>query len=378
MKPARPVYVIGIGTTPLHRKQDREDVAMVVEACKSALADAAVEPHQVSGINVQSHHTPGPDVAAAARAIGLKKITWAPEGGIGVPGLSAAAQAVASARTAAALVCKVMNTSAALNVPSINPVTRRVPGRDQYEVPYGIGYTVQRAALVHRRWVASRGVTTEQLGRMCVVQRAHALMNENAVFRTPLTLDDYLSSRVICDPIRLFDCDYPVNGAYAYLVTSDSSLARQSRTVTVGGWTSGKADDMPHIRPEGEPGIRPDIAALYAELGIRPRDLSALMLYDGFSFLAAQWIERLGIVQPSAIGEYIGDSSNIRWNGTTPLNTHGGQLSEGRMHAAGHLLEAVRQLRGEAGARQVCGAERIAVTTAFPSTGAVAILERAQ
>jgi acetyl-CoA acetyltransferase len=306
------------------------------------------------------------------------KITWAPEGGIGVPGLSAAAQAVASGQAAAALVCKVMNTSTALNVPSINPVTRRVPGRDQYEVPYGIGYTVQRAALVQRRWVASRGVTTEQLGRMCVVQREHALMNDNAVFRTPLTLDDYLSSRVICDPIRLFDCDYPVNGAYAYLITSDSSLADLSRAVTVRGWTSGKADDMPHIRPEGTPGVRPDIAALYAESGIGPRDLSALMLYDGFSFLAAQWIERLGIVQPSAIGEYIGDSSNIRWNGTTPLNTHGGQLSEGRMHGAGHLLEAVRQLRSEAGARQVRSAERIAVTTAFPSTGAVAILERAQ
>lgn len=378
MRPTRPVHLIGIGATSLRRAQDRDDVAMVVEACTAALADAAVGPEQVTGLNIQSHHAPGPDVAAAARAIGLKEVTWAPEGGIGVPGLTTAAQAVAAGRTAAALVCKVMNTATALNVPHIDPLTRRVPGRDQYELPYGIGYTVQRAALVQRRWTTSRGVTAEQLGQLCIVEREHALMNDNAIFRTPLTMQDYLNSRSICDPIRLYDCDYPVNGAYAYLITGDASLAGLSRAVTVRGWTAGGPDDMPHIRPEGQPGMRPDVAALYAELGITPRELSALMLYDGFSFLAAQWLEFLGVVQPSAVGEYIGDPANIRWDGATPVNTHGGQLSEGRMHAAGHLLEAVRQLRGEAGARQTRNAERIAVTTAFPSTGAVAILERAQ
>jgi acetyl-CoA acetyltransferase len=377
VKPDKPVYIIGIGTTELRRRQDRDDVDMAVAACRAALDDAGVEAHHVTGLNIQSHHAPGPDVGAAVRALGLKQITWAPDGGIGVPGLTAACDAVLSGRTTAALVCKVMNTATALNVPSIDPDTRGVAGRDQYELPYGIGYTVQRAALVQRRWTASRGVTPEQLGTMCVVQREHALRNDNAIFRTPLTVADYLDSRVICDPIRLFDCDYPVNGAYAYLVTADRALGRPDWAVTVRGWTGGEADDMPHIRIEHDPGVRPDVAALFDDLGITARDLSALMLYDGFSFLAAQWFERLGVVRPGDVGEYLGDPANIRFDGLTPLNTHGGQLSEGRMHAAGHLLEAVRQIRGDAEGRQVRDCVRVAVTTAFPSTGAVAILEKA-
>jgi acetyl-CoA acetyltransferase len=374
--PPAPVHIVGIGTTELRRKQDRDDVDLVVEACRAALKDAGVDPAAVNGINVQSHHSPGPDVAAAARDIGLKQISWAPEGSIGVPGLSAAALAILGGRASTVLVCKVMNTATSLNQPVVDLQTHQVGGRDQFELPYGLGYTVQRAALVHRRWTTSRGVTPQQLGTLCVVQREHALLNDNAIFRTPLTLSDYLESRPVCDPIRLFDCDYPVNGAYAYLLTGDPAVAATGRTVVVRGWTAGDADDMPHIRPEGDPGTRPDVAALYDQLGISAQQVSAFMLYDGFSYLAAQWLERLGVVAPASVGTHIGEPANIRFNGSTPLNTHGGQLSEGRMHGAGHLIEAVRQLRGEAGARQVPNAERVAVTTAFPATGAVAILER--
>jgi acetyl-CoA acetyltransferase len=374
--PDRPVYVVGIGTTELRRKGDRDDVAMVVEACRAAIADAGIEPHRVTGINVQSHHAPGPDVGAAVRELGLEQVTWARDGGIGVPGLATAAGALLDRRADAILVCKVMNTATALNQPALGEGTRLVGGRDQFELPYGIGYTVQREAFAHRRWTASRGVTAEQLGTMCVVQREHALLNDNAIFKTPLTLDEYLSARMICDPIRLFDCDYPVNGAYAFLITTDRGLSGRAPAVSVAGWTTGDADDMPHIRVEHEPGVRPDIAELYARLGIGADDLDALMLYDGFSALAAEWFERLGVVEAAGVGELIGDPSAIRFDGRVPLNTPGGQLSEGRMHAAGHLLEAVRQLRGEAGARQVRDAQRVAVTTAFPSTGAAAILER--
>jgi acetyl-CoA acetyltransferase len=369
------LYLTGIGATELRRARDREDVDLIVEACRAALTDAGLEPRQVTGINVQSHHAPAPDVAAAARGIGLKEITWAPEGGIGVPALATAALAVSSGRADAVLVCKVMNTATALNQPVIDPVTRRAAGRDQFELPYGLGYTVQRAALSQRRWMTSRGVTAAQLGAMCVVQREHALLNELAVFKQPLTLEQYLDSRLICDPMRLFDCDYPINGAYAYLLTRYPG-AGQHPAVALRGWTDGKADDMPHIRVEYPLGRRPDVSALYADLGITPADLSVFLLYDGFSYLAAEWLERLGVVAPMAVGEHLA-GPEIRYDGSTPLNTHGGQLSEGRMHAAGHILEAVRQLRGTAGDRQVSGAHRAVVTTAFPSTGAVAILERA-
>lgn len=366
--------LVGIGATELRRKDERQDVDLVVAACQAALADAGVEPEAVDGINVQSHHSPGPDVAAITRRIGLKGVTWAPEGGIGVPGLTAAAEAILSGRAGTTLVCKVMNLATSLNQPVVDPDTHEVGGRDQFELPYGLGYTVQRAALVQRRWTSSRQVTPEQLGTLCVVQREHATLNENAVFRSPLSLSEYLESRIVCDPIRLFDCDYPVGGAYAYLLTGDAGASESGRAVALRGWTSGGADDMPHIRGEGE-GVRPDIQKLYSDLGISVRHLDAFMLYDGFSYLAAQWLEYIGVAEAGAIGPYIGEASNLRFDGPTPLNTHGGQLSEGRMHAAGHILEAVRQLRGEAGPRQIRQAERAIVSTAFPSTGAVAILE---
>ena len=369
-----PVHLVGIGVTELRRRGSPEDVELAVAACRGALADAGVDPNAVDGINIQSHHSPAPDVAAIALKTGLKRITWAPEGGIGAPGLAAAVGAILSGRATTALVCKVMNTATSLNQPIIDPDTHQVRGRDQFELPYGLGYTVQRAALVQRRWTTLRHVTAEQLGTLCVVQREHATLNDNAVMRSPLTLTEYLESRMVCDPIRLFDCDYPVGGAYAYLVTGDAGVSDPGRAVTVRGWTAGRPDDMPHIRDEAA-GIRPDIRQLYSDLGISVGDISAFMLYDGFSYLAAQWLEYTGVVQPAAIGPYIGEPSNLRFDGPTPLNTHGGQLSEGRMHGAGHILEAVRQLRGEAGARQIPGAERAIVSTAFPSSGAVAILE---
>lgn len=375
MIPDRPVHVVGIGTTPLTRTPGGDDVATAVASISAALADADVDPARVTGLNVQSHHEPGPDVAEIARRIGATSIRWAPTGGLGVPGLAAAAGALLAGRADVVVVCKVMNTATALNIPMVDPETRRVGGPDQFELPYGLGYTVQRAALVQRRWTESRGVTAEQLGRLCIVQREHAMLNDRAIFQKPLTLEAYLGSRTICDPIRLFDCDVLVNGAYTYVLTTDPALAASGRAVAVRGWTEGIGDASPHVRPEGEPGTRPDIERLYDEVGIAPRDLGALMLYDGFSFLAAQWVERLGIVRPDAVGEYVGDAANIRFDGRTPLNTHGGQLSEGRMHAAGHLVEAVRQLRGEAGARQVLDPRWVAVTTAFPSTGGAAFLE---
>lgn len=370
----QPVHIIGIGTTPLDRQPLGSDEELVVAATRAALADAGVDVARLTGLNVQSHHEPGPDVGRIVRELAAPSVRWAPPGGIGVPGLAAAARAAVDGRADVIVVCKVMNTATAVNQPDVDPATRLVSGRFQYELPYGLGYTVQRAALVQRRWMASRGVTAEQLGTLCSLQRDHALLNDNAVFSKPLTVEEYLASRTICDPMRLFDCDMPVNGAYAYVVTSDPTLVQPGRAVRLLAHTEGQPDDMPHIRQDDYLGIHPRVARLYGKLGIDAGDLSALMLYDGFSYLAAQWLERLGVVAPEAVGEFIGDRTNLRYDGPAPLNTHGGQLSEGRMHGAGHLIEAVRQLRGDAGVRQVADPRLVAVTTAFPSTGAVAIL----
>jgi acetyl-CoA acetyltransferase len=115
---------------------------------------------------------------------------------------------------------------------------------------------------------------------------------------------------------------------------------------------------------------------LYDDTGLRPADMDVWMLYDGFSFLAMQWMEHLGLVPPGESGAYVQGGDRIRHTGEHPLNTHGGQLSEGRMHATGHILEAFQQVRGTAGERQAARAEHAIVSSAYPYNGGVAVLGR--
>lgn len=225
------------------------------------------------------------------------------------------------------------------------------------------------------RW----GITAEQVGWLCATQRTHAMANPHAIFREPLGVDDYLASRWIADPVRLLDCDYPVNGAYAYVVTG-ADEARDLRHPPVGllSWVESPHDVMDYnqLPEELDEGPTDWLVELYRDAGIGPADLDVWMLYDGFSFFALQWMESLGVVPRGQSGDYVEGGSRIRFDGEHPVNTHGGNLSEGRLHGAGHVLEAVQQLRGTAGARQAAKADHAVVTTAFPNTGAAAILGR--
>jgi acetyl-CoA acetyltransferase len=222
------------------------------------------------------------------------------------------------------------------------------------------------------------GVTDEQVGWLCVVQREHALLNPNAIMKKPLTIDEYSASRWIADPIHLLDCDYPVNGAYAYIVALPE-MAEAAGTVPVPllAWAGpGEGDAIPHLRPEGGRGQNALAQEVFADARRVPSEMDVWLLYDGFSFLALSWMEELGLVGPGEAGAYVDGGTRIRHTGDHPVNTHGGQLSEGRMHAAGHILEAVQQLRGTAGARQARDAGHAIVSSAYPYNGAVAIFAK--
>lgn len=378
MRTANRVAIIGIGTTQLSRRPDRSETDLVIEACLSAAADAGIDPSCIDGINVQSHHEPAPDAATVIRGLGMREARWNIQGGIGVGALGRAAQVVDAGTCRAIVVCKVMNTVATVNAPPIDPATRRVPGEMQFDVPYGLGYTMQRVGFLKRRWMVRNGISDEQVGWLCVVEREHALLNPVAIMKQPMTIEDYSRSRWIAEPIRLLDCDYPVNGAFAYLVARPDLIAGTAPPVDLLGWAGpGEGDMIPHLRPEGGRGINHLGREVYADTGLSPADMDVWLLYDGFSFLAMQWMEELGLVPPGQSGAYVEGGEHIRYTGEHPLNTHGGQLSEGRLHAAGHILEAVRQLRGSAGQRQAHQADHAVVSSAYPFNGAVAILGRA-
>jgi acetyl-CoA acetyltransferase len=171
-----------------------------------------------------------------------------------------------------------------------------------------------------------------------------------------MSLDDYLSARMITTPFGLYDCDAPVDGSTAVIV-SQAAYAKDAprpaaRFEAVGTALRGRPswdqfDDMTTMS------ARDAAAAMWERTDLRPGDVDVAELYDGFSFLTLCWLEALGFADRGEGGPFIEGASRIALDGELPLNTNGGQLSAGRLHGFGHIHEAVTQLRGDGGDRQV-------------------------
>ncbi len=373
------VAIVGVGFTPLTRSPERAEVDLGVEACRMAVEDADIDPVEIDGISIQVHHYPPPDTEAIVRRLGIRQVNWYWDGHgrVGAGSLGPVAQAVERGDCRAMLVCKIMNTIAPVGTPNIDPESGSVRGPIQFEAPYGLGYAMQRVGLMARRYMRRYGITEEQVGWLPVTQREHARLHPWAFMKAPLTLEDYLASRWIADPVRLLDCDIPVNGAFAYLVARDD-VARALRhpPVYILGWSEGRLGmPMPHLDPEILEGLSPIAETLYRDVGLGPKDMDIAYPYDGFSFFSLIWMEHLGLVGRGEAGAFIEGGTRIGLAGELPLNTHGGQLSQGRLHGHGPILEAVEQLRGTAGPRQVRKpAHHAVISSHIPSRGYAAIL----
>jgi acetyl-CoA acetyltransferase len=217
-----------------------------------------------------------------------------------------------------------------------------------------------------RRHMYVYGTTKEQLGWLALSARTHAAMNPLAIKREPLTMDEYLSARMISTPFRLLDCDVPVDGSIAVLVSShDYRHEAPDRPIGVeaiggapgtGSWTG--RPDYPHMAAS-------DAAAqMWSRTDLRPADVDVAELYDGFTFLALAWLEALGFCADGEGGPFVEGGQRIGLNGALPLNTYGGQLSAGRMHGYWVLYEACQQLRGRAGTAQLPKRPEVTVVSA--------------
>jgi acetyl-CoA acetyltransferase len=196
--------------------------------------------------------------------------------------------------------------------------------------------------------------------------RRNAALNPNAIYRDPMTMDDYLSARPITSPFGLYDCDVPCDGSIAVIVSAASV-----------------ADDLPHpaVRIEAvgtqilervswdqdtlthEPQVIGQAAHLWTRTDMRPSEVDLALVYDGFTFNAISWLEGLGFCGFGEAYDWLDGGRRIALDGELPVNPHGGQLSEGRSHGFGFLYEAVTQLRHDAGARQVADAKTAVVTS---------------
>jgi acetyl-CoA acetyltransferase len=221
--------------------------------------------------------------------------------------------------------------------------------------PYGAGGPNASFAFLTAHYMRTYGATREDFGKLCVAQRENALRFEGALFKKPLTLDEYLHARPIADPLRLFDCVMPCAGAEAFLVTTveraESLGVPYARLLGTIERHNGYPADPVQFRG----GWALDRDDLYAQAGVTPPEVDFLQTYDDYPVISLMQIEDLGFCAKGEGPAFVREHT-FAWNGSFPVNTSGGQLSVGQAGAAGGflgLVEAVRQLTGAAETRQV-------------------------
>jgi acetyl-CoA acetyltransferase len=252
----------------------------------------------------------------------------------------------------------------------------------QYQAPYWFATPPQQFAMYTRAYLDAYGVAPEDLGRVAVTQREFATRNPRAVMRAPLTIDDYLESRPIVDPFRLYDCCLETDAAVAVVVTSAARARELAREpVLIAGAACGGGHTLfSNGRGDLTTSAAADLAPrLYATAGLGSADVDVAELYDAFTPLVLMQLEDYGFAPRGEAAGLVADGVTGR-GGRLPVNTHGGHLSEGYVHGLNHMAEAVDQLRGDAGERQTPGAE-VALVTGQPGyvagTTSAVLLRRA-
>jgi acetyl-CoA acetyltransferase len=380
--------VVGIGETPYSRGKGSgmSQLALQLKAAVAAIEDAGLTPKQIDGI------MPFPNLGTAegfAANLGVENLRFAATLNVGgaapCASLRTAAMAVASGSAEYVLVPAGWNGySGSRARETVADEVMSIPGgtiaRDFY-MPYGLASPPQWYALMARRHMHEFGTTQEQLGCIALAMRKHAQLNENAVMHgKEMTLDDYLGSPVITDPYRLFDCCLETDGAAAMIVTSAERAADlKKQPVYIMGAASGQpypADDIIGREDIFRTGLTIAAEEAYRMAGVMPADVDFAEIYDCFTFEVLQQIEESGFCARGEGGAFVEDG-RIELGGELPVNTHGGLLSEAHVLGMNHIVEAVRQLRGEAGARQVADAE-IGVVTGWGDfgDGSIALLRR--
>jgi acetyl-CoA acetyltransferase len=237
-------------------------------------------------------------------------------------------------------------------------------GLPSYTAPSGIGSPANTLAMIASNHFKRYGTTRHTLGWIAINQRNNAALNPAAVYREPLTMDDYLSARLISTPFGLYDCDVPVDASIA-VVLSHRDTAEDLRRTPVYIEAAGTAMTERTISYQStmshEPQVLGPCAHLWSRTTLRPRDVDVALLYDGFTFNCLSWLEGLGFCAVGEARDFLDGGANIGRDGVIPVNPHGGQLSAGRTHGMGLVHEAVLQLRGQAGERQIRDARVAAV-----------------
>ena len=380
---ASEAYVTGIGQSEIAVRQTRHPLLITLDAVREALDEAGLTIAQIDGVSTYPGRAPaylgfspvGADELIDALGI---RATWYAGGGEISSQLGAVVAAAAAVRAGLArhvLCFRTVYEAAAMARPDEYPPLRRdrVDGVSQWTAPFGAISAANWTAQYAMRHVKKYGMTREQLAQVALTDRANAMLNPRALVREPLTMDQYMAGRMISSPLCLYDCDRFTDASTVLIVSAGDALDEVRCTPVRIAAMAGSVERHSWDQPEWM-ACYPTGRDLWKHTDYTPADVDTVQLYDGFAFYPIAWLEALGFCDIGEGGRYIEGGQRIALTGELPLNTFGGQIAAGRLHGFGFAHEAVVQLRGKGGARQIAGDPRVAIATSGGGPLATALL----
>ncbi len=379
----RTACVSGVGQSDVGRRLGRHPLELTLDACLAAIEDAGLEVEQIDGLSTYPGPMatpPGFSGASAYEVIDALrlKVGWY-DSGLETSGqlgsVMKAALAVSAGLCRHVLCFRSVWEGSAQGSQGRAAVMPggggggafKAHGFLQWQLPFSAPSAAVWIAMFAQAHFHRYGTTKEQMAWIALNGRRNAALNPKAIYREPMTLDDYLASRVIATPFSLYDCDVPCDGATAVII-SRLDCARDLRRPplrieSMGAALRGRPSWDQYEDLTTMPN-RDAAAQMWSRTDLKPSDVQMAQLYDGFSFLTMSWLEALGFCKVGESGPFIEGGQRISRDGELPLNTHGGQLSAGRLHGYGFLHEAAVQMWGVAGERQLARPPEIAAVAA--------------
>jgi acetyl-CoA acetyltransferase len=349
------VRIVGAGQAPYEKVSSKSVQRLMYEAGSAALADAGLPWSSVDGLAVTCFLLPPDNAPTVAEHFGLEArflYQGLYGGASGICGMAHAARAIRDRACDVALIV----AADAFDVAAHNETLDRFNGSiKEYMSPQGFGGANGMFALHTRLYMERHGATREDFGRFCIALRENGLRNPNSLFKKHLTMEDYLNAKPIADPLRLYDCVMPCVGGDAIVLASER-IARRLPGPSVRIVAAEEIHNYPANDPYKLPGGWAGLAdRLYERAQTTPERMDFAQLYDDYPVMAFVQMEGLRLCKPGTAHEFV-RANDLTTQGNFPVNTGGGQLSAGQAGAAGGMIgvyEAVAQLRGRAGARQV-------------------------
>ena len=385
--------LVGTGETEYSYRSDRPVVALEIEACLKAIDDAGLKARDIDGIITVGARPSQPLPSEMAHYLGIRDLSFAPQMSLGGASVCAAvgyAAMAVDAGIANNVLCFYGSGSlggsrrdrASVAADSIiRPAISSLVNRE-FEAPFGFVNANCIAAMEARRYMHETGATTSQFGMVAVIMRKHAMLNDNALARTPITLDDHQNSRMIVNPLRLLDITQHADGAVALVVSSaESAKALRQPPVYIMGFAEGHGpmpmDTVSRLNIM-EYGVKYAAAKVFEMASVIHKDIDVVEMFEPYTFHLLRYLEDLGFCKYGEAGFFV-EEGRIELGRDLPVNTNGGHLAGAWIEGWNQVLEAVRQLRGHAGPAQVKDA-RIALAASWGGSaghlGSVVILRR--